>query len=147
MDNNEKEFELDDILKEFGGGTTEESDELISQETLEEVFAAEPAKETASNTEIPSDTIRLERIADARSKAPETEPAEEEQAETAAETEPEVEDDETKAIPVAEVQEEVAEPAPVEEKPLQEVKPPIVYDPRARIRELKRKLVAGPEKL
>ena len=146
MDNNEKEFELDDILKEFGGGTTEESDELISRETLEEVFAAEPAKETASNTEIPSDTIRLERIADARSKAPEAEPAEEEQSEAAAETEPEVEDDETKAIPVEEVQEEVAEPAPVEEKPLQEVKPPIVYDPRARIRELKRKLVAGPEK-
>jgi hypothetical protein len=146
MDNNEKEFELDDILKEFGGGMTEESEELISQETLAEVFAAEPAKETASNTEIPSDTIRLERIADARSKAPEAEPAEEEQTEAAAETEPEVEDDETKAIPVAEVQEEVAEPAPVEEKPLQEVKPPIVYDPRARIRELKRKLVAGPEK-
>lgn len=146
MDNNEKEFELDDILKEFGGGMTEESEELISQETLAEVFAAEPAKETASNTEIPSDTIRLERIADARSKAPEAEPAEEEQSEAAAETEPEVEVDETKAIPVAEVQEEVAEPAPVEEKPLQEVKPPIVYDPRARIRELKRKLVAGPEK-
>ena len=146
MDNNEKEFELDDILKEFGGGTTEESDELISQETLEEVFAAEPAKETASNTEIPSDTIRLERIADARSKAPEDEPAEEEQTEAAAEVEPETEDDETKAIPVEEVQEEVAESAPVEEKPLQEVKPPIVYDPRARIRELKRKLVAGPEK-
>lgn len=146
MDNNEKEFELDDILKEFGGGMTEESEELISQETLAEVFAAEPAKETASNTEIPSDTIRLERIADARSKAPEAEPAEEEQTEAAAETEPEVEDDETKAIPVAEVQEEVAEPAPVEEQPLQEVKPPIVYDPRARIRELKRKLVAGPEK-
>ena len=146
MDNNEKEFELDDILKEFGGGTTEEPDELISQETLAEVFAAEPAKETASNTEIPSDTIRLERIADARSKAPEAEPAEEEQSEAAAETEPEVEVDETKAIPVAEVQEEVAEPAPAEEKPLQEVKPPIVYDPRARIRELKRKLVAGPEK-
>ena len=146
MDNNEKEFELDDILKEFGGGTTEESEELISQETLAEVFAAEPAKETASNTEIPSDTIRLERIADARSKAPEAEPAEEEQTEAAAETEPGVKVDETKAIPVEEVQEEVAEPAPVEEKPLQEVKPPIVYDPRARIRELKRKLVAGPEK-
>lgn len=146
MDNNEKEFELDDILKEFGGGTTEESEELISQETLAEVFAAEPAKETASNTEIPSDTIRLERIADARSKALEDEPAEEEQSEAAVEAEPEVEDDETKAIPVEEVQEEVAEPAPVEEKPLQEVKPPIVYDPRARIRELKRKLVAGPEK-
>ena len=146
MDNNEKEFELDDILNEFGGGMTEESEELISQETLAEVFAAEPAKETASNTEIPSDTIRLERIADARSKAPEAEPAEEEQSEAAAETEPEVEVDETKAIPVAEVQEKVAEPAPVEEKPLQEVKPPIVYDPRARIRELKRKLVAGPEK-
>ena len=146
MDNNEKEFELDDILKEFGGGMTEESEELISQETLEEVFAAEPAKETASNTEIPSDTIRLERIADARSKAPEDEPAEEEQTEAAVEAQPEVTDDETKAIPVEEVQEEVAEPAPVEEKPLQEVKPPIVYDPRARIRELKRKLVAGPEK-
>lgn len=146
MDNNEKEFELDDILKEFGGGTTEESDELISRETLEEVFAAEPAKKTASNTEIPSDTIRLERIADARSKAPEAEAAEEEPTEAAVEAEPEVADDETKAIPVEEVQEEVAEPAPVEEKPLQEVKPPIVYDPRARIRELKRKLVAGPEK-
>ena len=152
MDNNEKnqDFELDDILKEFGGSIAEDSEELISVEELEEVFAAEPAGENLSKTAIPSDTIRLERIADARAKAPEAEPVEEEETEAAEmEAEPKITDDETKAIPVVNVQEtgeETPEPAPVEEKPVQEVKPPIVYDPRARIRELKRKLVAGPEK-
>ena len=123
---------------------------MISVEELEEVFAAEPAGENLSKTAIPSDTIRLERIADARAKAPEAEPVEEEETEAAEmEAEPKITDDETKAIPVVNVQEtgeETPEPAPVEEKPVQEVKPPIVYDPRARIRELKRKLVAGPEK-
>ena len=151
MDNNEKnqDFELDDILKEFGNISEEASEELVSREELEKVFAAEPAQENASKTAVPSDTIRLERIADARSKAPETETVEEEKPEAVTEAEPEVVDDETKAIPMVQVQEEVEEipePAPVEEKPVQEVKPPIIYDPRARIRELKRKLVAGPEK-
>ena len=151
MDNNEKnqDFELDDILKEFGNISEEASEELVSREELEKVFAAEPAQENASKSAVPSDTIRLERIADARSKAPETETVEEEKPEAVTEAEPEVVDDETKAIPMVQVQEEVEEipePAPVEEKPVQEVKPPIIYDPRARIRELKRKLVAGPEK-
>ncbi len=151
MDNNEKnqDFELDDILKEFGNISEEASEELVSREELEKVFAAEPAQENASKTAVPSDTIRLERIADARSKAPETETVEEEKSEAVTEAEPEVVDDETKAIPMVQVQEEVEEipePAPVEEKPVQEVKPPIIYDPRARIRELKSKLVAGPEK-
>ena len=143
MDNKEnvQDFELDDILKEFGYGSEEITEELVSKEELEAVFAAEPAKDAASQTEIPSDTIRLERIADARSKAPEVESA-------VAEETPEVQGvrevptDDTVAVPQV-VVEEVQEEKP---EPVQETKPPLVYDPRARIRELKRKLVAGPEK-
>ena len=155
MDNNEKsqEFELDDILKEFGDLSGEDSAELISPEALEEVFSAAPAEGKKPNTAIPSDTIRLEKIADARSKAADEEQVAEETAETVTEEEPvaapEVTEDETVVIPVVEVQEPeeiVAKPVPEEKVPAAPTKPPIVYDPRARIRELKRKLVAGPEK-
>ena len=143
MDNKEnvQDFELDDILKEFGYGSEEITEELVSKEELEAVFSAEPAKDAVPQTEIPSDTIRLERIADARSKAPEVEPA-------IAEETPEIQEvrevptDDTVAVPQV-VVEEVQEEKP---EPVQETKPPLVYDPRARIRELKRKLVAGPEK-
>ena len=147
MDNNEKiqEFDLDDILKEYGGGPeTDDSEELISQEELDAAFAEEPEAEAVS-TAVPSDTIRLERIADARTKAPETsvkeaeeEPEDPEEPEMAAET-ADVTDEPTIAVSVPEE----------EEKPQEQsapVKPPLVYDPRARLRELKRKLVAGPEK-
>jgi len=147
MDNNEKiqEFDLDDILKEYGGGPeTDDSEELISQEELDAAFAEEPEAEAVS-TAVPSDTIRLERIADARTKAPETsvkeaeeEPEDAEEPEMAAET-ADVTDEPTIAVSVPEE----------EEKPQEQsapVKPPLVYDPRARLRELKRKLVAGPEK-
>lgn len=155
MDNNEKsqEFELDDILKEFGDLSGEDSAELISPEELEEVFSAALAEEKKPNTAIPSDTIRLEKIADARSKEADEEQVAEETAETVTVEEavaaPEVTEDETVVISVAEVQEPeeiVAEPVPEEKEPAALTKPPIVYDPRARIRELKRKLVAGPEK-
>ena len=155
MDNNEKsqEFELDDILKEFGDLSGEDSAELISPEALEEVFSAAPAEGKKLNTAIPSDTIRLEKIADARSKEADEEQVAEETAETVTVEEavaaPEVTEDETVVISGAEVQEPeeiVAEPVPEEKEPAAPTKPPIVYDPRARIRELKRKLVAGPEK-
>ena len=138
MDNNEKiqEFDLDDILKEYGGGPeTDDSEELISQEELDAAFAEEPEAEAVS-TAVPSDTIRLERIADARTKAPETsvkeaeeEPEDPEEPEMAAET-ADVTDEPTIAVSVPEE----------EEKPQEQsapVKPPLVYDPRARLRELR----------
>ena len=143
MDNKEnvQGFELDDILKEFGDIPEGNAEELVSKEDLEAVFAAEPAEGAAPQTKIPSDTIRLERIADARSKAPETETAAAEEAPEVKEVK-EVPSDDTVAVPQV-IVEEVPEEKP---EPVQETKPPLVYDPRARIRELKRKLVAGPEK-
>ncbi len=152
-----QDFDLEDIMKEFGDDRREESDELLPREELEQVFA-QVAEDPPVQEEGPvkGDTIRFERLSVVKP-AQEPEPAEEEAAEEAQEAEP-VSDETVEFHPVEAAAEdpaavELAEEAPEEpeaqpeEKPEEKpVPPPIPFDPRAKLRELKRKLVAGPER-
>lgn len=161
MNEHEQELsglELEDILKEFAAGDDSDDTaqaaasalleipddpaaELPAPEELEDAGESEdPAaavtedtirldnldlvsgEDTAQKSDVTSDTIRLGEIRVAES-------AEEPEEEDAAEAAPESSDD----------PEQEEEPAPTTHEP-------IVFDPRARLRELKRKLVAGPEK-
>ena len=158
MDNkyDTQEFDLDDILNEFSDvpepEAVEADEELEAlknlpkveipqvpeapEETAEEVpeEAPEEAAEETSEEAAPQlgDTIRMEQI------------IREVRAET--ETEAAVSQNATIRMDVMETAEAQAE-VPAEEPAPEPVEPPIIeLNPRARLRELKRKLVAGPEK-
>ena len=124
----EQEFSLEDILKEFG-------DEPV--ETPEEEAQAENREEEPEQPAVTGDTIRLERI-----------PTEAHGQVRNAQI---IEDEEEEVLPVP--PEEKTEPFSTEwepeyEQPIAEYVPPqpIVFRPKSRLRELKRQLVAGPEK-
>ena len=151
-ENDLQNFDLDEIMKEFGGGenpeeptdpmpeteTDEPDPEQLLQPDIPETPAAEPVGEPeeqqpAQTPEITGDTVRLDHLADAlkemvegRLSASETPPAEEE-------PNPE---------PFS------AEWEPEYEQPMGDYIPPepIIFRPKSRLRELKRKLIAGPEK-
>lgn len=157
---NTQEFDLDDILNEFLDApepeAVEPDEELESLMNLPEVTVpeiseepaeAEEAAEEAGEETVPDpmlgDTIRMEQIIkEVRAEAGEAETAE-----------PAVSEDATIRMDLPEqpyekaaAEEETAE-APVEaEEPAPVIPPVIELNPRARLRELKRKLVAGPEK-
>ncbi len=135
--NQEEEFNLDDIMKEFGDHT-QEPEEAPAAET--EAAVSEEPEEPAEEPEVPapavtSDTIRIERI-------------------------PEVQGQVRGAVTIHEEPEE--QPAPVQEEtepfsdqwepeyeqPISEYVPqgPLTFRPKSRLREIKKKLVAGPEK-
>ena len=103
-------------------------------------------------TEVSEETVRLYPIMEAVAKAEaeaEAEETEEEPAEAEeTETEETVETEESEETEEAEVSEETEESEEAEEaeEPAQKRSEPIVFDPRAKLRELKRKLVAGPER-
>lgn len=150
-ENDLQNFDLDEIMKEFGGGenpeestdpmpeteTDDPDPEQLLQPDIPETPAAEPVGEPeeqqpAQTPEITGDTVRLDHLADAlkemvegRLSASET-PVEEEQ-------NPE---------PFS------AEWEPEYEQPMGDYIPPepIIFRPKSRLRELKRKLIAGPEK-
>lgn len=147
MNNDQKdipEFDLDDILKEFG---TEES----ASEPEQEVPAQEPIPEEVPQTEEP---------------VPEAEPvavAQEEAAFSADEPEGTEETEDTQHFDLPEEAGEEARPSDADTKDLDalideltaeapqkdeepEPQPKILYNPRTRLRELKKKLVAGPER-
>ena len=100
------------------------------QEEQETVPEAEEVTETAPETEteeqVTGDTVRLDTLAviEAVGEAPED------------------------AVHMDDEEEETVESSKEEEEPAEEAKPkePIIFDPRAKLRELKRKLIAGPEK-
>lgn len=156
---NDQEFSLEDILREFGSGSpdpiaeappaaqTPAASEPMEAPAAEEPAPNEPAEEASpenSGDAVPpdehshvhpvdemSDTIRLDDLKEAIAQAQQAaEPAEEETAEAVEEPQPE---EEASAEGYA---------LPNEKLP----PPPIVFTPRSRLRELKRKLVAGPEK-
>ncbi len=119
-----EEFDLDEIVKEFA---PEEAPEPA--EAAEETVRLDlPAKKEVSETT--ADTVRFEPL-----RSSQAEEAEEEPPRTAA-PQPE------KAEPYSENWE------PEYEQPIGDYVPPrpILFQPRSRLRELKRKLVAGPEK-
>lgn len=139
-----EEFDLEDILKEFG-----DEAEPVAERTAEEILSAveeevhrelAPEEEPAAN--VPAgETIRFEKITDVKGTVRNAAPIEEEEEE---EAQP------AQAAP----QEETAEPfseewEPEYEQPIAEYVPPnpIPFRPRSRLRELKKKLVEGPEKM
>ena len=164
MDHKEKdlqeEISLEDILREFGENDPE-------QETNEQAAPAESAASKASQPEedvlvwdgkaaaesrneaqLPGDTVRLDEITKALRKK---------QTENMGDTARFVPVGEDEELPeedfVAAAAEEKAEPyssqwEPEYEQPIRDYVPqePIVFRPKSRLRELKRKLIEGPEK-
>ena len=152
MDEQEQAFTLEDIMKEFGDPAQEE---LISEEDAapqEEAFEEEPAQASDDMTQeemqeepeavqqaafAAGDTIRMDAVRFGKGAVHNAQ----------------LVDDEEDAAPPIPQQEEQTEPfseewEPEYEQPIAEYVPPrpILIHPRSKIRELKRKLVAGPEK-
>lgn len=148
MDEKElQEFSLEDIMKEFG-----EPGEEVEEKTPEEILQAvesEVLSQQEETQDVPSgDTVRFAPITDTGVT----------DATIRLDAIPEVKGKVNNAQPITEeeapVQDEEAEPfssewEPDYEQPIAEYVPPrpVLIHPRFRFRELKRKLVAGPEKL
>lgn len=149
---NEKEqdlgaLELDDIMKEFGDAedtaTAEDAASPVPEEIpevdksspeaeAEEVAPQISEEETSNADSVSEDTIRLDSLA--------------EMTDEPAPQEPDVTSDTIRLdVPVTQEQDNEAEEESSEE-PEYTPPAPIVFDPRAKLRELKRKLVAGPER-
>ncbi len=137
------EFDLDDILKEFAGKEAEASEEAEDILIWDGVL---PAK-TQQTPRVSSNTVRLDQITKALRTQAQT-ATEETVAFTPVGGEPEEEEvclpqpEQPRVEPYSEAWE------PEYEQPIGEYIPPepIVFRPKSRLRELKRKLVAGPEK-
>lgn len=165
MDEREnQEFDLEDILKEFGGELTPQEQEMVnraeteqteqpdtscecaqeSEEAPAEAPAETPAEEPAEVAQEPeeapqpdmsSDTIRMDLGKFGKGQVHNAQPLEEEEEPAPVPAQPE------KAEPFSEGWE------PEYEQPISEYNPPVIpFPPRSRLRELKRDLVAGPEK-
>ena len=155
MNEHEQELtglELEDILKEF---LEEEDDsmsaaeaaashalqELLEDDEPEEEPMEEPAVEESEPAEaapVSDDTIRLDKL-----ELPAEEPAQKESTVTS----DTIRLDDLSQIEEAAEEAKEAEQDEAEEEPIPFTPPKhIVFDPRARLRELKRKLVAGPER-
>ncbi len=173
MDKKEKnqEFSLEDILQEFGSGPELDAElerievprlQVAPLEALEETVVIpkvmpvlqEESEETEEVPQVTGDTIRLssltellgETVAEAPVELPELDP--EEPGDWDLEEDGEPSEEEEAPEPSAE-EEAPQEDAPQTgyELPVEEIPhAPIVFTPRSRLRELKRKLVAGPEK-
>lgn len=119
VDMPEQDFDLDDILKEFGNG------EAASVEKVPEAAPADP---------MAGDTVRLDTVA-IRGAARNAAPLEEEDEPAPA------------PMPAEDTTAFTGQWEPEYEQPMGEYVPqrPILFKPKNRIRELKRKLVAGPE--
>lgn len=136
----QEEFSLEDILKEFGGDPEEETPEQLPEaETPEEESEVKIYEGAQPLNEVTQDTIRLDQIPVAQGKVRNAQI---------------IEDEDDEALPVLPVEEEKTEPyseewEPEYEQPIAEYVPqaPIIFRPQSRLRELKRQLVAGPEKL
>lgn len=139
----DQEFDLDEILNEFHASEEDadfrqepekQPDDPLNTAAVQdpeeapEAADAEPDAEEAE--EVTGDTVSLGDIQEAIH-----------QSEQAEET-PDSEAQESDQIPAAESASQ--DPEVREEVP--PVQPPLVFNPKARLRELKRKLIAGPEK-
>lgn len=133
-DNELQEFNLDDILREFGSDASEEAP-AAAEDTPAEELAEVTGDTVRFETQTTSDTIRLDTAAFAKGQVRNAAPLEEEEEE---EMPPEPEQEEAFA----------GEWEPEYEQPMGDYIPPqpILVHPRSRLQELKKKLVAGPEK-
>ncbi len=125
-----QDFTLEDILKEFGDHP--EPEETEPEDVLVVEPEPEPEPAPVADHVITSDTIRLDAIHLPKGEVRNAVPIVEEELE--------------EAEPVQEPYSEEWEPE--YEQPIGEYlpPPPIIVHPRSRLRELKRKLVSGPEK-
>ena len=137
---NTGEFSLEDILKEFG-------DESIQPQEQEDVLIWDGSvpENVGSESPFPQDTVRLDEI----TKVVRQQSADLDQTMAFAPVGQEEEED----LPMPVQEPPKAEPysdewEPEYEQPINDYFPPepIVYHPKSRLRELKKKLVAGPEK-
>ena len=145
MDQNEKnqEFSLEDILKEFGEESvqpeapaqpeTPAGDTQVLPQLSEE--APKPDSDTVALPKVGQDTIRMDTVGSG-------EPHREEQEQTQRFTPVQQPEPEPEPEPYSKGWE------PEYEQPMGDYVPPqpIVFRPRSRLRELKRKLIAGPER-
>lgn len=120
------DLDLDDILKEFADEDIQEAvggDTQVLPRVTEDTVVIDPA-ELKTASAVTGDTVRLEGLEQLREEPAPRQPQPE------------------KAEPYTDAWE------PEYEQPIAEYVPPqpIVFQPRSRLRELKRKLVAGPEK-
>ena len=156
MNENEQDLNglnLEDILKEFSAADDSDDTAQTAASALQEIPAAElpevevpeddePDNETEAEEEIPAatvtdDTIRLDNLDLV---------GEENTAEKADVTSDTIRLGEIPAVDESNAAEADSAEQTQEEEPSVVSPAPIVFDPRARLRELKRKLVAGPEK-
>ena len=145
--NESQEFDLDDILREFHEDPDDDVKDTASEEELdvdvllvEEVSSPAPEQPEAPETaEAPEETPDPVSSGDTVRFDPE---ALSKEAEEAAPS------DDTRAIDdlIAEALSGSGSDAPAPGAPQQPQTPPITFDPHQRLRELKKKLVAGPEK-
>ena len=164
-----QEFDLEEIMREFG---SHEPEEKKPEETPGEEAPVEeaPAEEGEALPDLSATTIRMEAVMEETTEEITVEePSEEAPAEVPPAEEPAAEEQPVEVEPPAE-EEAPAEEQPVEveppaapegaeafagkwepefEQPMGEYVPPqpILFQPRSRLRELKRQLIAGPEKL
>lgn len=162
-----QEFDLEEIMREFG---SHEPEEKKPEETPGEEAPVEeaPAEEGEALPDLSATTIRMEAVVEETTEEitveePSEEAPEAEAPEEVTEEVPPVEEPEAEEPPAEE--EAPAEEPPAEapagaeaftdkwepefEQPMGEYVPPqpILFQPRSRLRELKRQLIAGPEKL
>ncbi len=156
MDNNHEvqDFDLDDILNEFHETDTEEPVEVEADEELEELLHMPQL--TITPVVVKTSEAMAALLVDGEAETPAVSdeptmvfaPVTDGEAAAAAPEEPAVPTDDTTVIP--EISPDGAAQAPAPE-PAFEVEPefipePILFQPKSRLRELKKKLVAGPEK-
>ena len=152
-------LDLEDILKEFGDAQdimteTEDAASEVLEELLADVPVEEPedehipdAAEPEAEQKVTGDTIRLDDLAQVSTEnaAKETNATTETVRLDPIVEEAQKEDTESEEETATESETESTESAEPEEPELPPAAP-IVFDPRAKLRELKRKLVAGPER-
>ena len=152
-------LDLEEIMKEFGDGETAAAEVSEIPEPAAEAAAQSPAEapqpEETEKAEVPaekntvtSDTLRLDdlaQITEAAAHAEKDVTSETIRLDAAAVTAAAGEEPAEEASPAEEAAEEAAdetEPEPISVTP----PAPIVFNPKEKLRELKRKLVAGPER-
>lgn len=156
MDNKDElqEFDLDEILSEFHDDA-QSAPSQAADEDLEELLGDLPdldlSDEEAPESEEGSPQSPVQEDADPDSQ-PQTDPAEDTVSYTPqapAEETTQVPDDDTHTYSTEDTSPEPSAPAPVQpafEVEEEFIPSPIVFTPRSRLKELKKKLVAGPEK-
>lgn len=156
MDNKDElqEFDLDEILSEFHDDA-QSAPSQAADEDLEELLGDLPdldlPDEEAPESEEGSPQSPVQENADPDSQ-PQTDPAEDTVSYTPqapAEETTQVPDDDTHTYSTEDTSPEPDAPAPVQpafEVEEEFIPSPIVFTPRSRLKELKKKLVAGPEK-